>query len=436
MSSTAIPTDARPAAPVRLSVTSVRALLALVVLAVVWISFTPFQIAPPTAEIEDAGGLLVNQIGYTAILALALAAMIVAVDRRALANLFSTGWLAMFALVGLSAFTAADPAGAARSVMFALIATTMAASIMILVPNAISLSRVFAIAAALVLGLSYAGLLLFPDKAIHQAAGVEAFHAGLWRGIYSHKNLAGPVMASLVFVGIYLMRRGQVTAGAAIAVLALVFLWNTGSKTSAALVPAIVSIVVLPVIAGQRFVAALFVLAAMFAIHAMTIARIHAVAGHHPEIRHETTTYTGRTEIWEFAGGFVLDRPWTGFGFDSFWGTSVAAGAEQPFDRSWDPRGIIHGHNGFLDIALFMGIPALLLAVWLFVLAPVWHYLRTPNYRENVLLADLCLMIVAFLVMNSALESFFLRRADPAWLTLVIALTGLRLCSRLRLRDC
>ena len=73
---------------------------------------------------------------------------------------------------------------------------------------------------------------------------------------------------------------------------------------------------------------------------------------------------------------------------------------------------------------------------WLFVLAPVWHYLRTPNYRENVLLADLCLMIVAFLVMNSALESFFLRRADPAWLTLVIALTGLRLCSRLRLRDC
>ncbi|WP_421854006.1 O-antigen ligase family protein [Oricola sp.] len=312
----------------------------------------------------------------------------------------------------------------------------MAGTIVLLAPSAGTLARILAGGAVAVLGLSYAGLILLPEAAIHPASGVEAFHAGLWRGIYSHKNMAGPLMASLVFVGIYLMRRGQHWLGAGIAVLALIFVWNTGSKTSAALAPAIVIMVLLPAMTGMRTLAAIAVLAAIISINALTIGSVF-VPGFDAILRtfNETTTFTGRTEIWEFAGDFVLQRPWTGFGFDSFWGTGITADAEQPFDRAWDPRGIIHGHNGFLDIALFMGVPAMLLAVWLFVIAPVWQYIRTPSLLENALLADLCLMIVAFLVMNSALESYFFRRADPAWLTLVIALMGLRLCARQRIVD-
>jgi O-antigen ligase len=432
MNSTAIRTDARLAAGAPVSAESVRTLLAFLLLAIAWISFSPFQ--GTGAEIEE-GGKVVNQIGYPALTAAAILAIATTVHRNVLIHLVSPGWVLMYALVLFSAVTAPDTENTMRSVLFALFATTMAASILVLPPSADALSRVLAAACLLVLGLSYAGLALMPDVAIHQAAGREAFHAGLWRGIFTHKNIAGPVMASITFAGIYLMRRQWRWTGAAIAILALIFIWNTGSKTSAALVPAIVLLVAGPAITGMRGLAGVLVLLSILAIHAMTIGTVF-VPLFDAILRafDETTTYTGRLEIWEFARDFLLVHPWTGYGFDSFWNTPVTQAAEQPFDRTWDPRGIIHGHNGFLDITLFMGFPALMLSVWLFVVAPVWHYLRTPRLRENVLLADFCLMIVAFVTMNAALESFFFRRADPVWLTLVIALAGLSFCSRMRVR--
>ena len=54
------------------------------------------------------------------------------------------------------------------------------------------------------------GLVLMPDVAKHNALSSEPEHAGLWRGIYSHKNVAGPVMAGMSFIGIYVLRRGAV----------------------------------------------------------------------------------------------------------------------------------------------------------------------------------------------------------------------------------
>jgi O-antigen ligase len=50
--------------------------------------------------------------------------------------------------------------------------------------------------------------------------------------------------------------------------------------------------------------------------------------------------------------------------------------------------------------------------------------------RENVLMADLFMMIYTFTALNACLESFFFRRADPVWLMFVFAVFGLRLTSR------
>ena len=47
---------------------------------------------------------------------------------------------------------------------------------------------------------------------------------------------------------------------------------------------------------------------------------------------------------------------------------------DQPFDRPWDIRTIVHGHDGYLDIAVVMGIPALCVAVYAFLIAPLRDY--------------------------------------------------------------
>jgi O-antigen ligase len=54
-----------------------------------------------------------------------------------------------------------------------------------------------------------------------------------------------------------------------------------------------------------------------------------------------------------------------------------------------------------------------------------------PPGAENLLLADFFLMIVFFGTLNAMLESFFFRRMDPVWLTLVFAIFGLRLTAKI-----
>ena len=243
-------------------------------------------------------------------------------------------------------------------------------------------------------------------------------------------------MAMIVFVGLYLLRRGDWLAGALITGLSLMFMVNAGSKTALALTPIVVGLVLLPSMLGLRVIGALAAIAAIVGAHALTIGTVYVPALDGVlRVFHETTTFTGRPAIWAFAGDYVLAYPWTGFGFDGFWRTPLLLATEQPFDRVWDPRGIIHGHNGFLDVALFFGLPGLVTMIWLVVVAPAIDYVRSGRSRQNAALADLFFMIVVLGVLTSALESFYFRRADPVWLTMVIGLAGLRLTARLPLRS-
>ncbi len=66
----------------------------------------------------------------------------------------------------------------------------------------------------------------------------------------------------------------------------------------------------------------------------------------------------------------------------------------------------MHGHNGYLDIAVSMGIPALICAIFVIIIMPLVNYLRCRPVRENLLLADFFLMIVFFGTLNAMLESF------------------------------
>ncbi len=423
---------------VRIDAGNLRLLLALAALVLCWVTLTPFSGAAIANAVPGtvSQGNLLNQLGYSAMAALVAFAMITLVDPRLLQSLFGIGWIVMFGFVALSAVTAADPSSAARAVAFSLLAVLVAASLVVLPARTRDFDTVLAIAGLVVLAVCYAGLVVYPDAAIHQPGETEAQHSGLWRGLFSHKNLAGPVMAAIGFAGVYLIRRKRYVVGTAIALLAFVFLSQTGSKTSTALAPLVIALVLIPPTMGLRTLTAPVAILTMLGAHALTIGTLYVpvfdviLRLYDPE-----TSFTGRLEIWEFSRDYVLQRPWTGFGYDGFWLSAIALGAEQPFDRVWDPRAIVHGHNGYLDVALAMGLPALLLMIWLTVFAPAFDYMRSGTGKTNRLLADLFFMIVVFVVLNAALESAFFRRADPVWLTLVMAVFGLRMTARFAVPD-
>ena len=95
----------------------------------------------------------------------------------------------------------------------------------------------------------------------------------------------------------------------------------------------------------------------------------------------------------------------------------------------------MHGHDGYLDIALVMGIPALCVALFTFLIEPLRDYMRIPHIKENIFLGDFFMMIVLFTALNAFLEIFFFRRADPVWLFFVFGLLGLRLVARFPIRS-
>jgi len=437
MSSIATPRTDGLHAPVRVTTETLRLALATAVLALIWISLDPFA-AGSLFEGDEASlfetGRLINQLGYSAMAALTLAAVLSFVDRRVLASFVSVPWLIMAGIVAASAFTT-DVSGAWRSVVFTLIALGMASALPLLPATRGDFETVLKTVSLALLAFCYAGIVLSPDAAMHQATDLEAQHAGLWRGVFTHKNIAGPVMVMVGFGGIFLLRRRHWLSGGLIAVLAFFFAYNAGSKTALALAPVAMALVLLPALFGLRFLGAAAAIVAIVSAHALTVGTVF-VPAFDAVLRtfHETTNFTGRIAIWDFAGDYLLARPWTGFGLDGFWGNDFLRSTEQPFDRSWDPRGIVHGHNGFIDILLFLGVPGLILTVWLTVLAPAVDYLRAGARPGDGALADLFFMIIVFAVLVSALESFFFRRADPIWLTMVIALAGLRLTARLPLR--
>jgi O-antigen ligase len=408
---------------------ALRTFAAAAILTILLVSFRPFQ--PGGGLKPGETGDVLNQLGFGGVGVVSLLLLISFVDRRALAAMLSPIWLLMLAFVLLSVQHALSPSSAFRAVLFMMTGVLGVLAALSLNTGADGFSKTLLIAGSVVLGLSFAGIILLPDVAKHTMFSEEPEHAGLWRGIYSHKNVAGPIMAGLMFSGLYLFRRGLRWQGALMAGAALIFLSNTGSKTSALLAPMVFVLVAGPGFIGMRRLApfGVFLTICSFALATVGSVLFKPLT----ELREAISpgaTFTGRTELWKFAFENIAQRPWTGFGFESFWFSPMVYYGEPPTELSWDVRGAVHGHNGYVDIALTMGIPALIIAVAAMIIAPLLDYARVRKTRENVLMADLFLMIFTFSALNAFLESFFFRRADPVWLMFLLAVFGLRMVSR------
>lgn len=398
-----------------------------IIFSILLISFRPFQ-----GRIEaNAGGDIVNQLGFSALGVIAVICLFTLAKPHFLRQLLSPGWILMCGFLLMSAFIAPDPTATIRTVIFTLIGMVCMFSIIGLLQDADGFTKTITIVAGLVISLSFIGVVVVPDLATHGNDVIEPPNSYLWRGVFIHKNIAGPVMAAFAFAGIYLMRRGMVLRGLIIMIAATVFVSQTGSKTTTALIPLAVIVIILPALLGWRWLTFITTLTTHIVLGLLTIGTIiFKPLRDFMESTPIDATFTGRTSIWAFAIEKLEMHPWTGFGFESFWSSPISVDSAFPYYLGWDVREIVHGHNGYLDIAMTMGIPALICAIMVLIILPLFDYLHCKKSRENILLADFFLMVVFFCTLSAHLESFFFRRIDPAWLILMFAAFGLRLCAR------
>lgn len=400
------------------------------------ISLRPFGFGlDRTAVIAAQGGDIVNQIGYSAIGLMSALCLATMVNPKVLAALFDLPLMIMFAIILVSLVTGLGPDAGLRVFLFVVFAALGVAAVLVIPEDAESLVTVIAGGSLIFLAISYFGIAFLPERAIHQAYEQEYQHAGLWRGVFLHKNTAGPVMASLVFAGIMLWRFGWRRIGLLVALAAGLFVLNTGSKTSASVVPMAAFIVLTPTVAGQRWLASLGALVTLALFLTFTVG-IMLSPGLYDFVQSVApgTTYTGRTSLWNFALERIAEHPWTGVGLENFWKTPAVNAFERPYWLEWDVRSSVHGHNGYLDAALAFGLPAFAYFMLVMVVRPAIDYARVPHRFSSVVISDFFMMVFIFTTLNACLESFFFRRADPVWLFFLMAVIGLRLCARFPIR--
>lgn len=259
---------------------------------------------------------------------------------------------------------------------------------------------------------------VFPD-AVHQSGNLvqDPNLAGSWRGIHDNKNEAGAVcaIACLFFLHLTVKYRSFIS-GPALIVLSLVFLYMTSSKTSfgflflAALIGLMSNLCLSrPVLRAVFLVGLVLVPLSAVALDRIPNDLIQSVFD-------DPAGLTGRVQIWPVVINYLRDHPWLGAGYGSFW--SIGSGSPiLDYTSSWVTT-INHAHNGYLNLALQIGVPGAIVAILALVVLPL-HSLFSRSFAPDASRWLIC-AVLSFCWLRDLLESSLLNRDNSAWVVMVI----------------
>jgi O-antigen ligase len=263
----------------------------------------------------------------------------------------------------------------------------------------------------------------FPSLGRHVTDSLEPQLAGLWRGQYAHKNMAGPICAIELFI-LYAART-RIPAGYLlfIASFEVLFLIMSGSKTPLVIMASVMLLAKL-MLRLRSFWAMLGVAAGAVAL--INTSTVLTVAS--DDVRSFMTwvlgdsSFTGRADIWAILLDYAVDHFWMGAGFLSYWQIGFLSPAMQDA-RSW-ASSAIYGHQGYLDLVVTIGVPGLILTLMFVLLRPSADLAVIRN-RNNPLL-EMYISFWLFGLLHNGTESNLLGRADAVWLFIIIGIVGIR----------
>lgn len=397
----------------------------VMILLAVWISTRPFYVAGESGE--PPAGDIVNQLTFSS-LAVAAFLGLCLTDRRALMPMAQPSYLLLFVWLVVSVFQSTYFGISFRAFAFTMIVIFLAASLFALPERFRQFQNLFLYATLGTMLMAYFGVIALPHLGKHTDFDpFEPEHAGSWKGHYDHKNIAGGAMATFAIAGLYALRVERRKLGLVLLAGGVVFLYFTKSKTALALLPAAMLLGYMAERVRSLPLRLVICVGPVLALLALTLGGVLV-----PEIADfnkaalKDPTFTGRFDIWRYGFEMLAAKPWTGYGYEAFWQTDTTLKGESRLELAWAVEKIIHGHNGYLDVALTLGIPGFMMVLYVFVLKPVLDYHQCQAGEDNQKLAGMFLMMWLFIALDMCLETYFFRRADPVWFSLLVAVIGLR----------
>lgn len=264
---------------------------------------------------------------------------------------------------------------------------------------------------------NYLAVIVFPAYGIHTGTQGDEFSlAGDWKGVVQHKNFAGAECAITMIV--FAFDRGKMPRWLQLGVIAgaMFFLYKSNSKTSFGLGLAALGAGWVFMRYHRRYRLLLIVGIAIVATAATILEGIYQnpLLGKFSDPK----AFTGRMEMWIALYHYVLDNPWTGSGYGSFW----HIGPNSPINLYTNKQvaEMPNGHNGFLDLMVQIGIPGFLVIMAVAVVWPLRTLLNSPIVlgERGALLSALFI----FCIGHNATESSLFDRDVTVWVIFMVAM--------------
>jgi exopolysaccharide production protein ExoQ len=252
-----------------------------------------------------------------------------------------------------------------------------------------------------------------------------ADHPGAWKGIYDHKNTFGSMMIISYFAFLLLpvtqpKLRFYKWLGTSVSVALILFSYSG----TALVIFCLINLIVLffrsfkwqgkiSVLLLDIFILCLGCFVTFIVMNWVTLV---TDLGKDP-------TFTGRLPLWNYIVLKLQENPWLGYGRGAFWaaGSHYAVQAGESVATNFVAP---HGHNGFLDVGLNVGLVGFSLFLISLITAFVWALKRAYATKQSENIWPL--VFLSFLVMNNLTESYLLRGANVYWVLYVTVALSVR----------
>ncbi len=254
---------------------------------------------------------------------------------------------------------------------------------------------------------------------IHPSYVLDPMHDAAWRGVCGHKNTFGAymVISGIVFATCARKAFPLVNYSFCAASVLLIFL----SHSATAWVLGGIVLFAMPLFRLAKLPMTQFVPIGTIALLGVT----EFVLWPPPRLLNllgRDASLTGRTDLWAAVMIAISRHPLLGYGYDAFWLGLKGESLQAAINAGWMAP---HSHNGYLELALGLGIPGLALfgLIYISFAISAMRYLR----RTTGATAYWPIAYVIFLAVHNTVESALLMRNELPCLLFVTMFAALKL---------
>jgi len=230
---------------------------------------------------------------------------------------------------------------------FALVGTT---ALGVLLGIRYRIREQLVILAAVVLAVALASIVLAVVRP--ESAVMTGWFAGTWTGVFFNRNPFGKIMA-LGTVAFALLTFGSRRRFLPLIGLVLTVTLVFASFSRTAMMSSAVCLLAMFYTAARHSRRHVGTTAIVVVVVTVTVATAIVVLPHAENIT-DVASLSERLWLWSVLQEKARVHPWLGYGFGAFWrGPEVGPSAGIHLESWEDP---VHGHNGFVDLALELGV--------------------------------------------------------------------------------